>query len=158
MVVSFFVIILIFRIIDHELKAHYHPLQWSSYVFIILLSLQCFILTISPLHPNLIYDHHIDHQGRRIRGATFLASGWGGAKDKLFRDGQGQKSLGHGGANVRPSRAGAFFGQGKKAVNHNLLVELSIWRGHVFYTQHNLARSKLRFIPRMLENFVKINL
>ena len=104
------------------LKAHYIILYNDRHVFIILLSLQCFILTISPLHPNLIYDHHIDHQGRRIRGATFFASGWGGAKDKLFR-------------------AGAFFAQGKKAVNHNLLEELSIWRGHVFKTQHNLARS-----------------
>ena len=96
------------------LKAHYIILYNDRHVFIILLSLQCFILTISPLHPNLIYDHHIDHQGRRIRGATFFASGWGGAKDKLFRAGQEQKSLGRGGQMLDPLGLGHFLGRAKR--------------------------------------------
>ena len=162
MVVSFFVIILIIRIIDHELcfvskSSLYHPLQWSSGFHNIVVTSVFHSDNISSTSQPHIWSSYWPSRSKDTRGNIFCLR-VGRGKRQTFQGWAGAKILRAWRANVRPSRAGAFFGQGKKAVNHNLLVELSIWRGHVFYTQHNLARSKLRFIPRMLENFVKINL
>ena len=66
------------------LKAHYIILYNDRHVFIILLSLQCFVLTISPLHPN----HHIDHQG--CAGQYFLPRGGAGQKTNFSGLGRGK--------------------------------------------------------------------